>query len=247
MRTRILPLFVSVLLVACAAFAAEPQHQHDNMSVTSQSNVQSAANISGDYLETRSADVYTGPCFANGEVNLAGDEAILAWHINQGSWQGQNLAGLNVVAAVKASATLGDPFAQAGPVRSVLIVDEHATAAQRLALIEFARHMAGTVMGKTEKVVSAPISMQVLHDAEHHGRAFVQAGDFASVETRGIGDKDHFCGNEDVYYPPLAETTHSMPAVALTDKFSGSGLGVDWTRHDKRSAFVGSFAENNGE
>src|SRR5207302_7696196 len=109
-----------------------------------------AQQISGDYLETRSADVYTGPCFANGEVNLAGDEAILAWHINQGSWQGQNLAGLNVVAAVKASATLGDPFAQAGPVRSVLIVDEHASAAQRLALIEFARHMAGAVMGKTE-------------------------------------------------------------------------------------------------
>ena len=26
--------------------------------------------ISGDYLEVRTGDVYTGPCFANAEVNL---------------------------------------------------------------------------------------------------------------------------------------------------------------------------------
>ena len=31
-----------------------------------------AQQIRGDYLETRSADVYTGQCFANGEVNLVG-------------------------------------------------------------------------------------------------------------------------------------------------------------------------------
>ena len=37
-----------------------------------------AAGIRGDYVEVRSADVYTGPCFANGEVGLVGDEAILA-------------------------------------------------------------------------------------------------------------------------------------------------------------------------
>jgi hypothetical protein len=179
-------------------------------------------------------------------VNLAGDEAILAWHVNRGSWQGENLAGLSVVAAVKADATLGDPFSKPAE-KSVLIVDARATQAQRQALVEFARHMAGSVLGKTEKVVSAPIDMQVLHDAEYHGRAFVRAGQFATVETRGIMEKDHFCGNEETYYPPLADTNHSMPAVALTDEFQGTGLGVEWTRHDKRSAFVGSFSENSGE
>ena len=43
-----------------------------------------AQEIRGDYLETRSADVYTGQCFANGEVNLVGKEAILAWHVQSG-------------------------------------------------------------------------------------------------------------------------------------------------------------------
>src|SRR6266849_1043532 len=33
------------------------------------------AQIKGDYLETRSADVYVGQCFANGEMNTAGQEA----------------------------------------------------------------------------------------------------------------------------------------------------------------------------
>jgi hypothetical protein len=40
----------------------------------------------------------------------------------------------------------------------------------------------------------------------------------------------------------LTETAHSMPAVALTDSYSGPGLGVSWDLHGKRSAFVGTFA-----
>ncbi|MBV8206587.1 MAG: DUF1326 domain-containing protein [Acidobacteria bacterium] len=231
MASRIFSGVCAVLMLSAAALAS-----------------QTGSQITGDYVETRSADVYTGVCFANGEVNLVGDEAILAWHVTRGTWLGESLEGLNVVAAVKASATLGDPYAKPLPAKSVLIVDSRASAAQRQALIEFARHMAGALLGHTEKVVSAPIDMQVLHHAagHDHGRAFVHAGQFATVETRGISDKDHFCGNEETYYPPLSASRDPMPAVALSDEFHGSGLGVDWERHDKRSAFVATFAENSG-
>ena len=41
------------------------------------SSVGNAQQIAGDYVETRSADVWTGPCFANAEVGLAGDQAKL--------------------------------------------------------------------------------------------------------------------------------------------------------------------------
>src|ERR1022692_2214834 len=85
-----------------------------------------AQQIRGDYLETRSADVYTGQCFANGEVNLVGDEALLAWHIQTGSWNGVPLDGLTVAAAVHARATLGDPYANPYPAQAVLIVDDQA-------------------------------------------------------------------------------------------------------------------------
>ena len=69
-----------------------------------------AQEIRGDYLETRSADVYTGQCFANGEVNLVGNEAILAWHVRTGSWDGIPLHGLTVASAVRATGTGGDPY-----------------------------------------------------------------------------------------------------------------------------------------
>ena len=65
------------------------------------------SSITGDYVEIRSCDVYTGPCFANGEMGLTGEEAILTWSVDQGSWEGVALDGLNVIAVVRASATLG--------------------------------------------------------------------------------------------------------------------------------------------
>jgi hypothetical protein len=62
------------------------------------------------------------------------------------------------------------------------------------------------------------------------------------VETRAIGEKDHLCGNESTFYQPLTATTHAMPAVAMTDEYRGTDLNISWTLHDKRSAFVGTFA-----
>ena len=199
-----------------------------------------AQGIRGDYLETRSADVYTGQCFANGEVNLVGNEAILAWHVRSGSWDGVSLEGLTVAAAVRANGTLGDPYESPYPAKAVLLVDDQASAQQRAALVHFAQHMGGELLKNVAQVI--PTQMELVVNAEHHGAAVLRAGRFATIHTRGIGDQDHLCGNEVAFYPPLTETAHSMPAVALTDSFSGPGLGVSWDLHGKRSAFVGTFA-----
>src|SRR5215216_3135299 len=86
-----------------------------------------AQQISGDYIESRSAEIWTGHCVAMGELNLAGDQAILAWHVNKGSWNGVKLDGLAVVGVVKASATLGDEFNNPYPAKAVMIVDERAS------------------------------------------------------------------------------------------------------------------------
>lgn len=200
----------------------------------------SAQEISGDYLETRSADVYTGQCFANGEVNLVGNEAILAWHVQSGSWDGVPLEGLTVAAAVRANGTLGDPYESPYPAKAVLLVDDQASAQQRAALVSFAAHMSGELLKNVEQVI--PVQMELVVNAEHHGSAMLRAGQFATVRTRSIGGQDHLCGNEVTFYPPLTQVAHSMPAVALTDTYSGPGLGVSWDFHGKRSAFVGTFA-----
>jgi hypothetical protein len=199
-----------------------------------------AQQIRGDYLETRSADVYTGQCFANGEVNLVGHEAILAWHVHSGAWDGISLEGLTVAAAVRANGTLGDPYENPYPAKAVLLVDDQASEQQRTALVDFAQHMGGELLKNVEQVV--PVQMELVVNAEHHGAAMLRAGRFATVQTRSLGDKDHLCGNEVTFYPPLTQVAHSMPAVALTDSYSGPGLGVSWDLHGKRSAFVGAFA-----
>jgi hypothetical protein len=200
-----------------------------------------AAPLSGDYVEVRSADVWTGPCFANGEVGLLGQEAILAWHVREGERNGVPLAGLTVVGVVRASATLGDPFASPLPARSVLIVDSRADPTQREALAAFAREMGGELFSDVVRTTSAPIRMEVVGHEGHELRAFLEAGELARIETRTVGEHDRHCGNETTYYPPLTPTTEAVPAVSVVDGYRGPGLGVTWTTHNKRSAFVGSF------
>ena len=200
-----------------------------------------AQSISGDYIETRSADVWTGSCVANGEVNLAGDQAILAWRVNKGEWKGVSLDGLSVVGVVKANATLGDQYNNPYPAKSVIIVDERACPEQQKALLEFAQSMAGKLLNNVLRIDLAPIRVELTGHNGHYTRTVVQAGNVAGIQTRAIGSNDHLCGNEDIFYQPLSEMTHSMPAVAELDQYQGSDLGVSWTVHGKRSAFVGSF------
>jgi Protein of unknown function (DUF1326) len=198
------------------------------------------AAIKGDYLEVRSADVYTGPCFANSEVNLTGNEAILAWKIQEGSWKGVKLSGLSVVGVVKANATLGDPYKSPYPTESVLILDSQASSEQRTALKDFATSNAAGLLDHVVRVDTAPIQLTVGH-GDHHGVAKLVAGNLARIETRSLCAGDHYCGNEFVYYPPLVSLVRSMPAFTLDDSFQGQGLGVVWNHVDKRSAFVGTF------
>ena len=219
-------MFLAALVIGVPMLAATGQAQH----------------ISGDYIETRSADVWTGPCVANGEVNLAGDQAILAWRVNKGDWNGVALDGLSIVGVVKAGATLGDPYTNPYPAKAVMIVDENATAEQQKALVGFAKTMAGDLLNNVVRVEVAPIKMEVSRDGHHYGKTFVRAGNLAGIETRALSSKDHLCGNEDIFYQPLTPMMHSMPAVAELDEYTGPSLGVSWTVHGKRSAFVGSFA-----
>ena len=102
-----------------------------------------AHQIYGNYVEARTADVYTGPCFANAEVGLVGQLAVFGWKVTKGSWQGVDLDGMSVVGVVRAHHTLGDVFESAYPVKAVMIVDSRANTEQRLALHSFAKHMAG--------------------------------------------------------------------------------------------------------
>lgn len=212
-----------------------------------------AAGIQGDYVEARTADVFTGPCISNSEVFISGDQAVMAWKVSEGSFQGVDLAGLSVAAAVRGSTTFSKDRPEEA--RAVLIVDERANPAQRAALVALATTLGGARLQHVAEVKTAAIRLMVerhatpsasdsdaVHAMPHAPRASFWAAGLAQVLTRPLDDRDHFCGNEVVAYAPLSDGVTALPAYTLGHEYKGTGLDVRWDDPNCRSAFVGRFA-----
>jgi Protein of unknown function (DUF1326) len=198
----------------------------------------SAAGVTGSYIEARTCDVWTGPCFANAEMNLGGKHAILGWKIDKGDFKGVSLDGLGVVAVVAASDTLG--LKQTGASKAVLIVDERATSKQREALVAFARQQGGDLVGTVVAVQDARVDLTICNCAEG-GCANLNAGP-ARIETRCLDAKhDKVCGNESAFYPPLAKNVKVLPAFAIEHAYTGKGVNETWNDAGRRGAYLGSF------
>ncbi len=199
----------------------------------------STAEIQGVYLEARTCQVYTGPCFANGEIGLAGQDALMAWSIESGSREGVDLSGLNVVLVVSGSKTLAfQGLKDPDSLRAVVLVDERASGEQRAALEQWAREQAGPAGDSVVRVATAPIAMS-LDTANLEG--YLQAGEEATLKTRKARLTDCICSNESAYYPPLAKLENFAAGVTLEGGFQGRGLGSRWSMPNSRSAYMGTF------
>lgn len=197
------------------------------------------AEIFGHYLETRTCQVYTGPCFANAEVGLAGKSAVMAWNIDEGEHNGVDLSGLKVVVAITSSKTLGfQGIEGAGDVKSIIIVDETAKGTRRDALIAFAKEHAGKAGKQVVRVDDAPISMAMDED-ELKGK--LTAGKGVQVETRKARLDDCICSNESAYYPPLAKVDNFAAGVTTVGEFKARGLKTRWSTPESRSAYFATF------
>jgi len=198
-----------------------------------------ASEVTGSYLETRTCQVYTGPCFANAEIGLAGRDAIMAWNIEEGTQDGVDLSGLSVIVVVNASETLAfrgleDPKT----LKSVILVDEKASEPQRDALIQFAKKHSGRAGEAVVRIDSSPIEMS-LDTSELNGK--LQAGKTVKLNTRKARKGDCICSNESAYYPPLANVENFAPGVTLEGEFKGRGLGSRWSTPGARSAYMATF------
>jgi len=209
--------------------------------VTSFAGSITAPRISGNYLEVRSCDVYTGPCFANAEMGLDGKEGMLVWSIREGTWNGVGLDGLSVMAVIRADGTLGDLNYQPRAGKAVLIVDAKADSQQENALKDFATKMAGKLIKEVTAVKVASMDVQMGH-CKAGSCAKIKAGNLVQISTRCFGDNDHVCGNEDRFYPPLTNVDGALPAFTELASFAGRELNLTWQMTDKRSAYLGTFA-----
>src|SRR6185436_1994633 len=93
-----------------------------------------AENVSlrGDYVEVRTASVFAGACHYNGEVVTTGRDAMMAWNVTSGKWQGVDLSGVRVLAIVSSDANLGESNAAR---QSEIIIDSNASRTQTRAMI----------------------------------------------------------------------------------------------------------------
>ncbi len=197
-----------------------------------------AAGITGQYIEARTCDVWTGPCFANAEMNIGGKHAVMGWKIDKGSLGNVRLDGLSVVAIVATSDTLG--LEQTGPAKAVLIVDEKASAAQREALVRLAQKQGGDLVSRVIAVESAKVELN-LCDCKDGACARLNAGK-ARIETRCLDSHhDKVCGNESAFYPPLCKGVKAQAAMAVEHSFTGKAFNETWKDAERRGAYVGSF------
>src|SRR3954466_9755059 len=93
-----------------------------------------ATNVTGDYVEARTAEVFAGGCIQGSEGEAAGREAILAWRVGHGQVDGVSIDGLSIVAVVAGDVNLSThEIGGVAPtaIRTAIRVDARATEAQR--------------------------------------------------------------------------------------------------------------------
>jgi hypothetical protein len=191
----------------------------------------------GEYVEARTAEVFTGGCIMNSEAETVGKQAVLAWKVARGSFNGISLDGLSVVAAVSGDRNLGmqEMGGQKAVVRSALIVDQRANPAQQLALVAMANELSKGLVGTIVQVTAAPISF-----ADLGSEIQVSAGQVA-LDVNKHMTHDPTCGAMQ-WFHPLASIDDAAIGVAAKHLFTGSALGTKWSDPNKRSAFFGTFS-----
>jgi hypothetical protein len=195
-----------------------------------------AVRIRGDYLEARTCSVWVGSCFSNSEANLIGKNAILAWSVREGSWNGEKLDGLKIVALLSAEGTLQTNYQ--GKIGALVFVDRTATPKQADALVAMARELAPEPLGAISKV-----EKKALEFSRKGLEASVTSGAELRVKTGPICRCDSTECHAYLVYPALSTSTQVECAKAEANQYKGEELGVRWSDPDRPSAMVGTFAK----
>jgi hypothetical protein len=193
--------------------------------------------VSGSYVEARTAEVFTGGCVMGSEAETTGREALLAWKVERGSFNGISLDGLSVVAAVVGDKNLGifELGGERAASRSTVVVDERANAAQQMALVAMASELTNGVMGTIVNVSTAPIEFSEQNDVVRVSTGLIALG----VNKHMTHDPS--CGNQQ-WFHPLAAVDEATLGHTEQNSYLGSGLGSKWSDPNKRSSFFGTFS-----
>ena len=193
--------------------------------------------VSGAYVEARTAEVFTGGCIMGSEAETVGKQAVLAWKVDRGTFNGVSLDGLSVVAALSGDRNLGIQEIGGGKpdVRSALFVDNRANPAQQLALVAMVNELSSGLVGTIVQVTPAPIQF-----ADHGGEIAVSAPN-VTLDISKHMSHDPTCGAMQ-WFHPLASVNQADMGLTAEHAFTGAGLGTKWSDPNRRSAFFGTFS-----
>jgi hypothetical protein len=193
--------------------------------------------ISGSYVEARTAEVFAGGCIMSSEAETIGRQAVLAWRIDQGGFDGQALDGLRVVAAISGDRNLGiREIGGEAPsyVQAVVYVDQRAAPAQQRALARLARSLSRGLISDVVAVTPVAIAFDETNDA-----VAVTAGD-ARLQVRKSIEHGPACGAMK-WFTPFTAVDDARIGTTVAHGFSGPGLDTRWSAPNRRSAFFGEF------
>ena len=194
-----------------------------------------AENVSlrGDYVEVRTASVFAGACHYNGEVVTTGRDALMAWNVTSGKWQGVDLTSVRVMAIVSADANLAEDNAAR---RSEIVIDSQASRTQALAMVNALKEKYAASLGQVVAVRSAPISF------ERSGRTYAVVTNDAAINVEAMPN-DLCCKMPNlVWYTPLVGLENRKVGYTSKALYSGRTVGEPWSRAGENSAFYGSFS-----
>ena len=208
------------VIVSCGLIAFSPQAE--------------SAGIRGDYVEVRTASVFAGACHYNGELTTTGRDALMAWHVTSGEWNGVDLTGASVVVVVSADDNLSNESAAR---RSEIIIDESASHTQAAALLDLLKSKYVASLGKIVSVRSAPVSFS------HEGKSYsVRASDLTSISVEAMPN-DLCCKMPGmVWYSPLVPLENRKVGYTRKALYSGDTVSEAWQRSGENSAFYGRFS-----
>jgi hypothetical protein len=202
-------------------------------------NADGSGTIKGEYVEARTAEVFAGGCIMNSEAETMGRQALMAWRITSGTFDGVALDGLTVAAAVAGDRNLGmremggeEPTA----VKAIITVDPRATMAQRDALVKLVRELSNGLITHVVRVDIAPVRFAT---SQNYVEVSVPDNSMTLTVNKEM-THDPSCGAMQ-WFKPFTRLANAAMGVAEEHSFDGQGLNTKWSAPNKRSAFFGTF------
>ena len=192
-----------------------------------------SVSLRGDYVEVRTASVFAGACHFNGEVVTTGRDALMAWNVTSGKWQGVDLTGVRVLAIVSSDANLAETSTAR---QSEIIIDSSASRTQALAITNALTEKYAASLGKIVEVRTAPITF------ERNGRTYAVVTNEAAINVEAMPN-DLCCKMPNlVWYAPLVGLENRKVGYTSKALYSGKVVGEPWSRSGENSAFYGTFS-----